>query len=128
MLFALDFFLFNIFCLTLAMELTICPVKRELLAITRQAQRDEVATGAAQLQSITSFRSMKFSKVRERFCDVFAFLVSLVLSRPLKSLLNLVHLKERKKVKLLNHVRLSATPSTKAYKAPPSMGFSRQEY
>ena len=32
------------------------------------------------------------------------------------------------KVKLLNCVRLLATPWTAAYQAPPSMGFSRQEY
>ena len=32
------------------------------------------------------------------------------------------------KVKLLSHVRLLATPWTTAYQAPPSMGFSRQEY
>ena len=32
------------------------------------------------------------------------------------------------KVKSLSHVRLSATPWTVAYQAPPSMGFSRQEY
>ena len=32
------------------------------------------------------------------------------------------------KVKSLNRVRLSATPWTAAYQAPPSMGFSRQEY
>jgi len=32
------------------------------------------------------------------------------------------------KVKLLSHVRLFATPRTVAYQAPPSMGFSRQEY
>ena len=32
------------------------------------------------------------------------------------------------KVKLLTHVRLLATPWTVAYPAPPSMGFSRQEY
>ena len=31
-------------------------------------------------------------------------------------------------VKLLSHVRLFATPWTVAYHAPPSMGFSRQEY
>ena len=30
------------------------------------------------------------------------------------------------KVKSLSHVRLSATPRTAAYQAPPSMGFSRQ--
>ena len=32
------------------------------------------------------------------------------------------------KVTSLNHVRLLETPWTAAYQAPPSMGFSRQEY
>ena len=32
------------------------------------------------------------------------------------------------KVKLLSHVRLFVTPWTIACQAPPSMGFSRQEY
>jgi len=32
------------------------------------------------------------------------------------------------KVKSLSHVRLFDTPWTAAYQAPPSMGFSRQEY
>ena len=32
------------------------------------------------------------------------------------------------KVKLLSHVRPSETPWTAAFQAPPSMGFSRQEY
>ena len=32
------------------------------------------------------------------------------------------------KMKLLSHVRLFSTPWTAAYQAPPSMGFSRQEY
>ena len=32
------------------------------------------------------------------------------------------------KVKSLSRVRLLATPWTVAYQAPPSMGFSRQEY
>ena len=32
------------------------------------------------------------------------------------------------KLKSLSHVRLLATPWTAAYQAPPSMGFSRQEY
>ena len=32
------------------------------------------------------------------------------------------------KVKLLSHVRLLATPWTAAHQAPPSMGYSRQEY
>ena len=31
-------------------------------------------------------------------------------------------------VKSFSHVRLFATPWTVAYQAPPSMGFSRQEY
>ena len=32
------------------------------------------------------------------------------------------------KVNSLSHVRLFATPWTAVYQAPPSMGFSRQEY
>ena len=36
--------------------------------------------------------------------------------------------KWKAKVKLLSHVQLLATPWTAAYQAPPSMGFSRQEY
>ena len=32
------------------------------------------------------------------------------------------------KVKSLSHVQLVATPGTAAYQAPPSLGFSRQEY
>ena len=32
------------------------------------------------------------------------------------------------KVKLLSRARLLVTPWTAAYQAPPSMGFSRQEY
>ena len=35
---------------------------------------------------------------------------------------------EKAKAKLLSHVQLFATPWTVAYQAPPSMGFSRQEY
>ena len=37
-------------------------------------------------------------------------------------------LKGKVKVKSLCHVQLLATPWTAAYQAPPSMGFSRQEY
>ena len=37
-------------------------------------------------------------------------------------------MKVKVKVKSLSHVQLSATPWTAAYQAPPSMGFSRQEY
>ena len=36
--------------------------------------------------------------------------------------------KREVKVKSLSRVRLLATPWTAAYQAPPSMGFSRQEY
>ena len=36
--------------------------------------------------------------------------------------------KRKVKVKLLSRVRLFATPWTAAYQAPPSMGFSGQEY
>ena len=37
-------------------------------------------------------------------------------------------MKGKVKVKSLSRVRLLATPWTAAYQAPPSMGFSRQEY
>ena len=36
--------------------------------------------------------------------------------------------KRKGKVKSLSRVRLLATPWTAAHQAPPSMGFSRQEY
>ena len=36
--------------------------------------------------------------------------------------------KGKVKVKSLSRVRLLVTPWTAAYQAPPSMGFSRQEY
>ena len=36
--------------------------------------------------------------------------------------------KRKVKVKSLNHVQLLATPWTAAHQAPPSMGFSREEY
>ena len=37
-------------------------------------------------------------------------------------------MKVKSEVKSLSRVRLLATPWTAAYQAPPSMGFSRQEY
>ena len=37
-------------------------------------------------------------------------------------------MKVKSKMKLLSRVRLLETPWTAAYQAPPSMGFSRQEY
>ena len=40
------------------------------------------------------------------------------------SLFSCINLKE----KLLSHVRLFSTPWTAAFQAPPSVGFSRQEY
>ena len=36
--------------------------------------------------------------------------------------------KKKVKVKLLSRVQFLATPWTAAYQAPPSIGFSRQEY
>ena len=41
---------------------------------------------------------------------------------------NICSSEERKKVKLLSRVKLFETPWTVAHQAPPSMGFSRQEY
>ena len=39
-----------------------------------------------------------------------------------------MHESEKVKVKSLSCVQLLVTPWTAAYQAPPSMGFSRQEY
>ena len=41
---------------------------------------------------------------------------------------NLTAVRKKVKVKSLRPFRLFATPWTVAYQAPPSMGFSRQEY
>ena len=41
---------------------------------------------------------------------------------------NFILLHVKVKVKLLNHVQLFVTPCSIAYQAPPSMGYSRQEY
>ena len=35
---------------------------------------------------------------------------------------------KKQKVKVFSHVQLFVTPWTVAYQAPPSMGFSKQEY
>ena len=43
-------------------------------------------------------------------------------------LLQCMKVKSESEVKLLSRIRLLATPWTVAYQAPPSMGFSRQEY
>ena len=37
-------------------------------------------------------------------------------------------MRKKKKVKSLSHVQLLVTPWTAAYQAPPSIGFTRQEY
>ena len=68
----------------------------------------------------------------------FAFLLAWLLhdvvlacfSRAVKLFLlyDLFQDKERKKVKSLSCVRLFATPWTVSHQAPPSVGFSRQEY
>ena len=39
-----------------------------------------------------------------------------------------IYVRNLSEVKSLSCVRLFATPWTAAYQAPPSMGFSRQEY
>ena len=53
----------------------------------------------------------------------------MVLAGFLKKLcVELALLVEQVNVKSLSRVRLFATPWTVAYQAPPSMGFSRQEY
>ena len=45
-----------------------------------------------------------------------------------KDLTTVENYKVKVKVKSFSHVRLFVTPWTVAYHAPPSIGFSRQEY
>ena len=52
---------------------------------------------------------------------------SVVTSEKTEKRIELVYL-VKVKVKSLSRVRLLATPWTAAHQAPPSMGFSRQEY
>ena len=59
---------------------------------------------------------------------VTALINSYLLNEKLDDAKHHMSLKKEKKVKLLSHIRLFATPWTVAYQAPPSMGFSRQEY
>ena len=49
-------------------------------------------------------------------------------TRPFRYDLNQIPYHYTVKVKSLSHVRPSATPWTAAFQAPPSIGFSRQEY
>ena len=53
---------------------------------------------------------------------------TVVLKETLESPLDCKEIKVKVKVKLLSRVLLLATSWTAAYQAPPSMGFSRQEY
>ena len=64
---------------------------------------------------------------------IFFFLLALKLPQQiptlnLKLLYHSLDSELTSEVKLLNRVRLFGTPWTVAYWAPPSMGFSRQEY
>ena len=62
-------------------------------------------------------------------CPLLPFIYTLITRNLFLSgfLFPLSHL-ESNEVKSLSRVRLFATPWTVAYQAPPSMGFSRQEY
>ena len=58
----------------------------------------------------------------------FASICDLILISQVLCFCSAFNFLQRKKVKLLSHVRLFATPWTVAYQAPLSMGFSRQGY
>ena len=51
-----------------------------------------------------------------------------ILTKCLLMLRTVLFCSHRDEVKSLSRVQLSATPWTVAHQAPPSMGFSRQEY
>ena len=57
----------------------------------------------------------------------FLLLLKILLDSPAQNRLK-THNNGPSEVKSLSRVRLFATPQTVAYQAPPSMGFSRQEY
>ena len=67
-----------------------------------------------------------YAHVRDK--EKFRVIISLDQGRTLDSAASRVQRCEEKKVKLLSHVWLFVTPWTVAHQAPPSMGFSRQEY
>ena len=66
----------------------------------------------------------------ESLCGCVYVITKVIHASPLEpiSLNSLVYSLPYVSVKLLSRVRLFATPWTIAYQAPPSMGFSRQEY
>ena len=72
------------------------------------------------------------STLRTRWPKYWSFSFSIIPSKEHPGLKTAqcvsINLFMKVKVKLLSCVRLSATPRTVAYQAPPSMGFSRQEY
>ena len=80
---------------------------------------------ASQIWVSVSFKLGKFSAIisSNMWWNIF---ISISFQEPYN--LNVSMLDVILKVKLLSHVRLFVTPRTVAYQAPPSMGFSRQEY
>ena len=66
----------------------------------------------------------------ESLCGCVYVITKVIHASPLEpiSLNSLVYSLPYVSVKSLSRVRLFATPWTVAYQAPPSMGFSRQEY
>ena len=97
------------------------------LPLEKSVCRSATATGAAAAKSLQSCPTL---------CDpidgspsgspVHGILQARTLERVAVSFSNTW--KWKVKVKLLSHVWLLATPWTAAHQAPPSMGFSRQEY
>ena len=98
----LGFFSFNVLCATAKLHQS-CPTLCDL--------RDGSPPGSA-IPGILQARILEWKKKKKRILEWVAISFS----------------KAWVKVKSLSRVWLLATPWTAAYQAPPSMGFSRQQY
>ena len=94
------------------------------------------ASAAASLSPVRTFQMHTMCSPSLAFSHLFSTVVLEIGTvkrggiTSLHDFTSVTHLENRKKVKVksLSHVRLFATPWSVARQAPPSMGFSRQEY
>ena len=116
----LAWYLISHFCRSQSLGIFVCHFE----FLTDYSIPDALRQFAYQRQSVPmSQYRVKWLKVWNLKLKIIEFESGIyhLLASPITSL-------ERKKVKSLSCVQLFATPWTVAYQAPPSMGFSRQEY